>query len=402
LWAARAVGERDPQTKITAAVALARVGQPTHQKDLTQGLLGLDPQTLSDSQLLGLLRAYALTFIRLGPPDADQRQAVIAQTDPLLPHRNDDVNTELIRVLTFLEAPSALEKGMQLIRTRKPSPIPDWSELATRNAGYGGTVQRVLDNYPPQRALYYAFMLRNVRGGWTLDQRREYFQFLNVAAKSAGGASYPGFMKNIRDEVLGDCTDAERFALQDITGEQYAPVPDFPIQPIAGPGRVWTLAEARSQAANRFQEADFEKGRSLYFAANCGNCHRFAGLGGNIGPDLTTIPRKFDVSYVIEHIIDPSKVISDQYQSSSVLTSDGRTLVGLLSEADGQVIVYPADPKSEPIKLAAEDVELVKPSPVSQMPKGLIDGLNAAELRDLLAYLMSGGDRNNSKVYRRK
>ncbi|MCG8653649.1 MAG: heme-binding protein, partial [Pirellulales bacterium] len=115
-----------------------------------------------------------------------------------------------------------------------------------------------------------------------------------------------------------------------------------------------------------------------------------------------TIPRKFDVNYVIEHIIDPSKVISDQYQSSTVLTADGRTLTGLMSEADGQVIVYPANANAEPIKLAAEDVEQVKPSPVSQMPKGLIDGLSADELRDLLAYLMSGGDRNNTRVYGRR
>jgi hypothetical protein len=36
------------------------------------------------------------------------------------------------------------------------------------------------------------------------------------------------------------------------------------------------------------------------------------------------------------------------------------------------------------------------------MPKGLIDGLSADELRNLLAYLMSGGDPNNQKIYGRK
>jgi hypothetical protein len=35
------------------------------------------------------------------------------------------------------------------------------------------------------------------------------------------------------------------------------------------------------------------------------------------------------------------------------------------------------------------------------MPKGLIDGLNSQELRDLLAYLMSGGDHNDGSVYGR-
>ncbi len=399
LWASRAVGETSPQAKITAAVALARSGDSSHQPALIGGLLDLQPKQLSDSQLLGLLRAYALTFIRMGKPVEGQRDRLIEQLEPLLPHRNDDVNTELVRVLTYLNSPQVIEKTMRLINNRREPEIPNWSELASRNAGYGGTVQKILDNHPPSRELGYALMLRNLRKGWTLEQRRSYFEFLNDAAKCAGGASYPGFMRNIRDEALGNCTDAQRVALQDLTGEQYDPVPDFEIKPIQGPGRVWTADEARSQAANKFRQADFENGRSLYFAASCGKCHRFAGLGGNVGPDLTTVPRKFDVGYVIEHIIDPSKVVSDQYQSHSILTVDGRVLTGLMSEADGKVILYPADIKMEPVSLASDEVQQIRPSPVSQMPKGLIDGLNAQELRDLLAYLMSGGDRNNSKVY---
>ena len=102
---------------------------------------------------------------------------------------------------------------------------------------------------------------------------------------------------------------------------------------------------------------------------------------------------------MIDHVIDPSKVISDQYQASTVLTADGRTVSGLVSEADEAMVIYPSDPKATPITLAIEDVEAVRPSDVSQMPKGLIDGLNAEELRDLLAYLMSGGNGGNKKIY---
>ena len=102
---------------------------------------------------------------------------------------------------------------------------------------------------------------------------------------------------------------------------------------------------------------------------------------------------------MIDHIIDPSKVISDQYQASTVLTADGRTVSGLVSEADDTLVIYPADTRAEPISLAIEDIETVRRSDVSQMPKGLIDGLNAEELRDLLAYLMSGGNSGNTKIY---
>lgn len=399
LWGARAISEQKPQSFITAAVALARVGNESHQAPLMDRFLGMDIDSLPESQKLGGLRAISLICIRLGAPSASQNEQLIAKLDPLLPQSNDDVNTELVKLLVYLDSPTVIEKTMELIVDRKPPVIPDWTELASRNAGYGGTVQKVLDNHPPSREIGYALALRNMREGWTIKQRRDYFQFLNEAGKASGGASYPGFIGNIRDEALGYCSDAERVALEDITGEDYNPVPDFEIKPIVGPGQVWTAADATSKAANRFREADFEAGRSLYFAANCGKCHRYAGLGGNIGPDLTSIPNKFDVGYVIEHIIDPSKVISDQYQSYNVLTAAGAVLTGLVSEADGKMVIYTADVKAQPITLNANQVEAVKPSKVSQMPKGLIDGLSADELRDLLAYLMSGGDPKNRKVY---
>ena len=37
----------------------------------------------------------------------------------------------------------------------------------------------------------------------------------------------------------------------------------------------------------------------------------------------------------------------------------------------------------------------MKPSPVSMMPEGLLNTLNRDEVLDLVAYLLSRGDRNN-------
>ena len=72
-----------------------------------------------------------------------------------------------------------------------------------------------------------------------------------------------------------------------------------------------------------------------------------------------------------------------------------------MSEADGKVVVYPADVNADPVYLDSEEVEAIKPSPISQMPKGLLDTLNENELRDLLAYLMSGGDPKDRRTYGR-
>jgi len=399
LWAKQVLTSDSPQTRITGAVAIARVGEPAHQPLVVESLNSIDLADLSRHELLGWFRAQALTMIRLAKPTPEQRGEIIDKVHKVFPSNDSDINTESIRTLVALNDPGVIEPAMELIVNRGAPVIPDWSELASRNAGYGRTVQAILDNHPPSREIAFALMLRNLRSGWTLDQRRSYFEFLNAAAKGSGGSSFPGFLRNIREEALGFCLDEHRAALQNITGENFDPVPDFEIKAIQGPGQAWTLDTARAHA--NFRDASFENGRSLYFAASCGKCHRFSGLGGNVGPDLTSIRNKFDVNYVIDHIIDPSKIISDQYQSSVVLTDDGRSLTGLMSEADGKVIVYPADVNADPVYLSADEVEAIKPSPISQMPKGLIDGLNGDEVRDLLAYLMSGGDPNDKRVYGR-
>jgi len=399
-WANGVFHASQPQTRITSAVALARRGSETHREQLYAALLELDPSTLSDSQFLGLLRAYALTAIRLGSPAGEQRDAVITQLDHHLPHENPDVNTELLRVLVRLRAPNVVAKGLELIANRGTPETPAWAELASRNPRYGAVVLRMLENHPPTRAIHYAFMLRNIRDGWTLQQRRRYFSFLNEAAKASGGHSYAGFLTNLREEALGNCTNEERKKLAGIVGEDFNPKPDFTITPPEGPGRVWTMENTSSVARRgNLRKADFKSGRNLFHAVGCAACHRFAGLGGDIGPDLTSVRNKYDVSYLLESILQPSEVISDQYSSKIVTLKDRKTLMGLVVEQGKELAVYPPSAEAEPTVVPKSEVRSIRPFPVSQMPGGMINALNESELRDLLAYLMSGGD-PKSRVYK--
>ena len=394
-WAERAVLDSDPQTRITASVALARSGNEKQRRAIFGGLLELKPASLSEAQLLGLLRSHALNIVRLGYPTRTERVQLLTQLEPLLPHESSRVNTELIRLLVSLRSPTVVSKAMALIAGRGDSEIPDWSELASRNSRYGGTVKQTLDNFPPLPALDYAFKLREVKQGWSIDQRRAYFTFLNEAAKASGGASYAGFLTRIRDEALGNCNDTEREALEDITGENFNPVPDFAIVEPKGPGQKWSYDAANAALQkNGKGRANFERGRSLYFGLSCAKCHRFDGLGGNIGPDLTSVPHKFDQTYLLRAIIEPSKHISDQYGSSIVVLADGRAVTGLVIENGDSIEIYPNDakPDTPPIKVTADDIEEMTPSPISQMPTGLFDKCSPEEIRDLTAYIMSGGN----------
>lgn len=405
-WADKVYEEDDDQARITGAVALARVGNESHQAELVSSLLELNPGKLSKDQLLGLLRAYALTFIRLGEPSEEQKEKVITELDGHFPHTDKDVNTELVRVLVYLEAPGVISKTIELISDRQEVVVPDWTELAKRNKGYGGRILAMLKDHPPTHEINYAFMLRNLRDGWTLEQRRDYIEFINAAAQYPGGNSYAKFLANVRDEVLGQMNNEQRAALADISGENFNPVPDFEITPPVGPGQNWTVAEALKHAKKQgrsIPEADYKNGRNLFHAIGCAACHRFDSLGGDIGPDLTTVKNKFDVDYLLESIIEPSKVISDQYGSKIVTKKDGSILSGLVVERGDKVEIYPAAKTTEelnPTIVNADEIAKIEESPVSQMPPMMMDSLNGDEVRDLIAYMLSGGD-PDARIYGR-
>ncbi len=402
-WQSRALIEKNPQARVTAAVALSHVAPQQTQAALVESLLELDPTTLDQSQTLGLLRAYALCFIRLGEPSREQADKVIGQLVPSFPTESDPINTELVRLMVYLDAPDVVEKTLQLMTDAKPQPIPDWAELIGRNGGYGGTIRRMLDDHPPTNKIAYAFMLRNVRYGWSLSQRRTYFEFINEAAKHPGGASYSGFLKNIRADALLNCSEAERAALASLTGETLDPPPPFEVTQPEGPGRQWTTTEALAAMNDGLHGRDFQSGRNLFYATKCAACHLFDGYGGDVGPDLSTVRNKFSHNDLLEAIVEPSKVISDQFHSHIILTEQGKTLEGLVvdTSAEGDdnpdtiLEVYLSDPDEPPVRLKRSDIDEMEISKQSQMPTGLIDSLSPEELRDLIAYLLSQGNANS-------
>jgi putative heme-binding domain-containing protein len=393
-WQQRALAETDIQARITTAVAIARCADASLLPRQLDNLLSLPVEQLTEGQFLGMMRAYALTFMRLGEPSATQRQAIMDQLMPLLPTKSPDRNTELIRVLVHLEAPGIIPKTLALIAAPQDSETPDWGALIARNKSYGGGIERMLANPGPTRALNYAFMLRNVRFGWTLAERRTYLQFLEEASDFPGGNSYLGFLENIRKDALVSVSQAELTALADIIGDPFKAVLGFEVTPAQGPGRIWSLdsiTELFNETAS-LEKRDFEAGRNLFYATACAACHRFDGAGGAIGPDLSTVRNKFQVRELLESIVDPSKVISDQYSSSTVTFQDGSTQTGIVLERDGVLEIYTKDTTVIPTRSARNQVRSIEPATVSQMPPGLLNSLSPDEVRDLTAFLLSGGN----------
>ena len=104
---------------------------------------------------------------------------------------------------------------------------------------------------------------------------------------------------------------------------------------------------------------------------------------------------------LIENLIAPSKVISDQYESSILTLKDGTTVTGrVTAEENGKLLVAAnAFASGDHTEVKVSDLKSRKPSPVSLMPEGLLNGMNQNEVLDLLAFLLSAGD-PKSAVFR--
>jgi putative heme-binding domain-containing protein len=133
-----------------------------------------------------------------------------------------------------------------------------------------------------------------------------------------------------------------------------------------------------------------QTGAHLFTTAQCIKCHRYNGTGESQGPDLTSVSQRFQRKEVLESIVYPSHVVSDQYASQIVL-ANGRAYAGIVAkQPNGDVTVLMSD--GGKVTLAADDVEEIEPSKTSAMPEGLLNQLTLEQVADLFAFLMDGSN----------
>jgi putative heme-binding domain-containing protein len=164
------------------------------------------------------------------------------------------------------------------------------------------------------------------------------------------------------------------------------------------PRTEWTLADLEGSLATMEKGRSFLHGRELFRSASCLSCHRLDDAGNAFGPELAKLDAAMTPLEIARHILEPSLRIDDKYRSTTILTDDGRSLTGLVVAETPTELALVENPvaKAEPVRIPKAAIEERTTSPVSIMPKGLLDKLTRDEVLDLVAYVAARGEESSA------
>ena len=371
-------GKTLPNT-ITPLFAIARVGSAADQATVFSQLKSLRMRRLSPARRMAKVRVIQVSLSRHGIAAPEQLQPLITELNDFLPSASSDLQREIMRVLLHVNAPGSTSRAVQLM-----------SEAETR-----------------EEQLLYVELLRNVKQGWTVSDREKFFSwffpgrnqkskgkdlekyFTDVKRSVVDGASYESYLRDFRRQAIATLSADEKKQLQPLLAMPIAPAQTVPAnaRPFV---RAWKMEDLLPDLG-KARQPDLVRGRQAFVDAQCLTCHRFGNDGGASGPELTGAGSKYSERDLLESIIEPSKVISDQYQNHTVFLKDGEVLIGkLISDSESEVVVETDRVAGTKEKVPSSNVEQIKPASLSPMPEGLINVLNKEEILDLLAYLRTG------------
>jgi putative heme-binding domain-containing protein len=340
---------------------------------------------------------------RAGKPSQSQIDAIGKQLDPHYPSEDDNLNEELCRVLSFLQHPAVVRKTIALLKTTKAK-IPDFDpEIMKRGKNYGKRILTTMSEEvsPNILNIHYLFCLKDVTSGWSMEERKAYLGELNDLLSKKGGHYFAGYLQKIRESAIANVPEKDRFALKYLTGEIKGI--DLAALPSArGPGVAWTVDSALETLNEEpLIGRSHANGKKMFSAGLCIACHRFGDEGGGVGPDLTNLAKRSDYKSMLESTIHPNMVVSNQFEQHELTMKDGSLVIGKIvsEEKDHYSLVQSGLQPLTFTKIDKSKVASQKGSKISMMPGGLINSMNADELKDLIAYFISAGDPKH-KVYR--
>ena len=380
-WFPKALSETNAMTALQAFLAAARVAGPETQPGLLGGLARFPLANLDEELRLLKLRVIELSLIRQGRPSPELVSLATSKLSPRYPASTWAENRELSRLLIWLEAPGVVGRTLDLI-----------------------------DRSPPQeQQIHYIAQLRNLRTGWSRAERERYFQwwmrprdhlqrpgsllhwFQDVGRTYVEGANLDRHLESFRRDAIAALPAPDREPLRPLLESPIAGAQLIPSRPREFV-RNWTMAELVPDLDRAGSGRDYERGRRAFIDGQCYACHRLGNAGGAIGPEVGALASKYSRREILESLVEPSKVISEQYQNVRLFLKDGDDVTGRkVRESDTEWVIE-ADPLTRTEQVVRRiDVEEIRASTVSPMPEGLLQVFSQDEIFDLLAFLEAAG-----------
>lgn len=366
-WRERALEERRPRIALQALLALARSTDkdPTVQPALLKALQRFNFTQLGADEQGWYLRILTVSASRHGMYPAEAAANLLARLEPALPAADSRVNEELVALFAALKSQAFIPRALDLLercRTQEEEVLYTQALVkAASSPAWTPELRARFFNLAVARIPYWkgGYSVRPVREGrlnavialLTPDQRRQYADRIAAAQKPA--AVLPASPRNfVRHWSLDDFTPALEAGLK--------------------------------------QKRNLENGRSLFTVTGCITCHHFRGEGGMAGPDLSSAGGRYSARDLLDNILNPGKVINEQYALTTFRMKDGSEIVGRTVNRAGETMMVatnPIDPGGSEVRFNLRDLMETSRSTVSIMPEGLLDTLTESDLLDLLAYL---------------
>ena len=158
--------------------------------------------------------------------------------------------------------------------------------------------------------------------------------------------------------------------------------------------RTKRLGDAIVPAEILSLDGNADRGRTFFFAATaaqCLNCHKVQGKGGDLGPDLSQVGKKYKPAELLESLLKPSLKIDPKFATYQVITIDGKVYSGLLLNKENDPVTLRVLQQGKPttIRIPKDDIDQLSMQRKSLMPDRMLRDLTAQQAADLVAFLSS-------------
>jgi putative heme-binding domain-containing protein len=145
---------------------------------------------------------------------------------------------------------------------------------------------------------------------------------------------------------------------------------------------------------------DVSAGRDVYRKMQCASCHKIAGQGGFLGPDLTDIAVSRTVKQLREGIVKPGDKLADGFAGVTVTLKNGERITGVAKNySDYSIDVL--DAAGSLHLLDRSQLRDVKFAAKSLMPDTYPSTLSDRDLQNLLAFLCRQTVRPDARLDRK-